>query len=33
MASNDLTAEGENANAGFLDMRFAIQWVKDNIAE
>lgn len=33
MASEELTAEGESANAGLLDTRLAYQWVKDNISQ
>ncbi|KAF9466758.1 Carboxylesterase family-domain-containing protein [Collybia nuda] len=32
IASEDLTKENETANAGLLDQRFAVEWVKKNIA-
>lgn len=32
MASDDLTKENENANAGLLDQRFAVEWIQKNIA-
>ena len=32
-ASEELTAEGESANAGLLDSRMAYDWVRENIAE
>lgn len=33
MASEELTEEGESANAGLLDSRMAYDWVREHIAE